>query len=98
MCMTGVVEVGIMEIGGVEVDGGDEVAYLGESIAQEGLKGALELVHVEAVGDLANDFADLGDQRPLLDGCVFVSLQCFLREPGWEVGSYRRGQCRRGRR
>lgn len=44
-------------------------AYLGESIAEKGLEGALDLGDVEALGDLADDVTDLGDQGALLDGC-----------------------------
>lgn len=59
-------------------------AYLGESIAEKGVEGALDLGDVEALGDLADDVADVSDQRALMDGCTSVS-RVFTRSVG--VGS-----------
>lgn len=56
-------------------------AYLGESITEKGVEGALDLGDVEALGDLADDIANFSDQRALVDGCTFVS-RVFTRSVG----------------
>lgn len=57
-------------------------AYLGEGAAEEPVKDLLDLVDAEALLEVGDGAAEVGDQRALLLGCGIVSRNISFRAKG----------------